>query len=348
MAGLTIGGSALVDAFADIPCNPCFGLILGGCAFYSCNLNCAIPVELTIPFTATGGLTLGGVSTAGFSMNGSGGLVIGGEVGLAASFNYVTTGGLVIGGTADAGLSSQEYLSIGGIVLSGEALVEISTNLSYVATGGLVLGGLADADFTYSFATIAIGGLVVSGTAISQPTLAYISDSGFLILNSDPGEFAFVTYNYITTGGLILGGTAAVQSDNIHIATGVLVLGGEAVAGILEFSYITSGGLFISGVAAIDREPDLTLGGVADVRRGFIHVSTGGLILGGFAIVISSEVVATGGLVLGSCADVLFTFNLDQEFTWDVHETLVVDLDVQWNVGEPRWFWWRFEGRLCS
>ena len=94
------------------------------------------------------------------------------------------------------------------------------------------------------------------------------------------------TWNYITSGGLNINGSAISAFGNSHFSTGGLVIGGTAGSDAeAPFSHTATGGLVIGGEVVVefgffaDDFLVLTLA-CADAEPCLVHVVTGGLTIG--------------------------------------------------------------------
>jgi hypothetical protein len=116
-------------------------------------------------YTATGGLTFGGTSSAlrGRVASASGGLLFGGTSAVARGRTVAASGGLVFGGVSTVQRGATRTAT-GGITFGGTAAA--ARGGSRVASGGIVFGGSAPfSSHNTNRTVIASGGIVFGGTS---------------------------------------------------------------------------------------------------------------------------------------------------------------------------------------
>jgi hypothetical protein len=227
-----------------------------------------------------------------------------------------------------------------GMTFGGAA--EVCRTFAYVADCGHGAGGWLPllltqvlADWSLEFggaATVAhtnvvegSGGLTFGGSAdcefVPAPTTYEYIASGGMVLGGSAVASTLRVYEFQATGGLTFGGSAAASLSVVVEGSGGLTLGGAA--GIARtLAYEASGGLELAGGADVsltrvwEASGGLELGGTAEIARTFASEAAGGLVLGGSAVVAfvsaSGAVVytftASGGMTLGGAASVVRTY----------------------------------------
>lgn len=291
---------------------------------------------VTIPYTASGGITLSGRTGAAsnIGLNGFDYFLRGEFVNIMSSqvttgFDYFMRGeefpGMIYqtgtGGPLDT--ITLPYTGSGLIQFSNEALVipavyllatgalrfsngsTQTITLYYTSSGGLRLSG--DAVETSSQGFDATGGLRLSGDAVETLTLPFTMTDG-LRLSGDAVES--LTIPYTASGGLRLSGDAVETSSQGFDPTGGLRLSGDATE-TLTLPYTATGGLRLSGDAVESLTlPDTMTGGlrlsgsaIADFSNSYFYTATGGLFLSGDAVeTLTIPYTASGGLRLSGDA----------------------------------------------
>jgi hypothetical protein len=114
----------------------------GSGRLYACQLDLVYtPSSTNIPYTASGGMTLGGGSPCklGFRTTGSGGIVLGGSsnVNSNSQFHFMGSGGIVLGGESSSSMRIS-FQSSGGLIFGGTAEFAVDQG---TGTGGVKVGG---------------------------------------------------------------------------------------------------------------------------------------------------------------------------------------------------------------
>ena len=164
-------------------------------------------------------------------------------------YEYVSEGGLILSGESNSdNAGSVGYVASGGLILSGED--NISGNIDYTGEGGLILSGedniSGNIDYTGE------GGLTLSGTCGLDRH--YVADGGLLLGGSATIEGMFVTRHYEPTGeGLTLGGESDCGMKSSHYVADASepfrLLGESIMEGRKE--YAATGELRLSGEATV-------------------------------------------------------------------------------------------------
>lgn len=169
-------------------------------------------------FSSTEGL---GVATQGFIEPIIGDIILGG--GALVDFRPIN---LITGGMANV-LISYCIEGEGGLITGGDGLITYRPR--YIGSGGLTLGGMADVEFTI---TPVIGGnIVIGGMAGVSTTFNVFPDGGLIIdgegqvnisyciegsggmVNGGAGDIIYAPGGIIGEGGIILGGSAIVDTN---------------------------------------------------------------------------------------------------------------------------------------
>ena len=326
-------------------------------------------------YESTGELTLGDSSTSGMALNTSftGALILGGTALSENGTSFSATGGLILGGTPLL-KNSANFSTTGGLILGGSSL-SLNGSCYYESTGGLILGG-SSLSLNGSYAYESTGGLILDGSSLSlNGSYAYESTGG-LILDGTP--LLKNSANFPTTGGLILGGTPLLKNSANFPTSGGLVLGGSSLSLNGSYVYVSTGGLTLSGhnIAAFELYyrsyastmtlggtaltsykinyynmlGGLTLGGTALVESAMNFSSSGGLTLGGTSLTetFATYVKSGGALIntyLSSQYGSSFIYSLD--FSWNVIQSIELDLDFSWDIGNEGLYWYTVEG-ICK
>jgi len=230
--------------------------------------------------TNLGVLVLGGSATVNadliFAHTATGGLVIGGAVGVAFSLTYAGSGTLTLSGSATVVISLTESAT-GGLAIGGSAGVLI--NYAYGSSGSLTLGGTATQPG--GFYEVDLFGVVIIDSADVRFALTY-SGSGSLIISGSV-SVSVVRNTYETTGGLAVGGSAGFQIDVSLTVSGSLILGGQAGIVASNFTYTATGsGGVVTGSAAVatntrnvDASGNIIIDGQGSVFLRFPYIGSG-------------------------------------------------------------------------
>lgn len=166
-------------------------------------------------YTASGGLTLGGVPSElrVRTKEATGGLSFGGTATQVRKVTESISGGLQLSG-ATPFAKGQTVTVAGGVQLAGSA-TEIRIRAP-APTGGIILGGSADysSSGTQTYSYTASGGLTLSGLATQVRKVTELVAGGLQLGGASLATFHESTRTVTTSGGLQLGGTASVSTSS--------------------------------------------------------------------------------------------------------------------------------------
>ena len=255
--------------------------------------------------------------TPTYSIIGSGGSILGGitTVAFTKMYSVVPTAGMLIGGTATvAFIKTYSVVPTAGVLIGGTATVAFNKMYSVLPTAGMLVGG--------------DGGVLGTNVAIAT----YFDECGRFVSNFGFSEQGSAGWNKINeigrwisrstgqtqevvgVGGIILGGTA---TFGFHKTYAVLASAGALLGGTADIIYNIgriisgSGGVLAGGIANIQTHHGqiispiggCIIGGVGTVLRGNTTKGVYGGIIGGEAIIFSSQlpsyISGNGGFILG-------------------------------------------------
>lgn len=202
-------------------------------------------------------------TTLDASINGSGGVRVGGVADEGVYFIYIEAGagGMLVGGLAAslfiAGVNASE-VGAGGITIGGLAPNDLFNPLDVAETGagGVLVGGIADEIFTGSIDITAAGGILVSGHAIDNVEYVWIEEGfgGITVGGAAPNSlFIPNSFEEVASGGVRIGGTApnalTVATFLTVVGSGGVMVGGIALVNTLIDEVGLGGGIKVGGAA---------------------------------------------------------------------------------------------------
>lgn len=255
----------------------------------------------------------------------------------------VNTAGCMIG-VANSSYTLNNFLFSEGAGLGYSSSGDVRHSGSIVGTGspasftvGDVIGVAMDMDTgTIKFYKNAVLQCTVSGADVPSGALfPAFSGAGTvnaaMTANFSPAPaslpagfsaFDLTDVVHVMTGGVSVGGSAAVSAPTVHTTTGGVSVGGTALVAITSATLHTmTGGAKVGGDALVEiininqyRIADeglpyggMVLGGSADVRDNLVVVPTGGMTLGGSAVVQERiPFLPSGGMVMGGAVALAF------------------------------------------
>lgn len=186
-------------------------------------------------YTAAGGLTLSGASTALRSRTAAptGGLTLAGAATQSRAAARAAAGGLSLLGAASVA-KGKTVIAAGGLSLSGAATQ--SRARAVAPAGGVILAGAADyhSSGQQSYSYSAVGGFALAGVATALRVRTAIAAGGVALSGAATALRARVATG---AGGITLAGAAAQtfhESQRIVITSGGLVLSGASLVSLLS------------------------------------------------------------------------------------------------------------------
>lgn len=252
-------------------------LVNGGSLNLLANDQIADASELVV---SSGGFSFGGRSETLKSITLTGGTVITGNVGGAASLVTVNEG-VSIGGAGKLTVNSGGSLSVNSLTLTGDNIA-----LATTVGGNILIGGSSTSVVTTL--TIGAGGLSISGQTIQVNSASGTNKGSRIELN---GDFIGTGTNNISVSGTSSGSAISELSIGAATRTFNVVSGTTTIGGL---SIVGSGGSLVkTGAGVLSLLADNTYTGTTSVQGGTLLVSgTGGKLSG------TSEVEVTNGGIL--------------------------------------------------
>lgn len=321
-------------------------------------IGCVSEHSLHLSYTPITGLVLGGdvLLQIGYPTEGSGGVVIGGEVGFVSDLVYTPECGVLIDCTmaweefdyeewdrfkycdwllwkdltcqADADWGTS-YISGALLAINGSSEIDLGDN--YKMSGGVIIGIGAASTYDWGTSYIATGALDISGSSDADWGAIHLTPASLVLNGASDSDWGA---SYVPISGWKINGEVDADWGTSYQGLEALVLNGDAGANS-GASYIPDGELVFGTSTTYDWSATyivvhlMIIGGAVQPDWSTAFNATGQIILGldaNVSIDWATHHVMVGGLIIGISAD--------SDYDWGTSDIadggLIIDVVAQY------------------